>query len=311
MVGWKPRSPREAAIIADLIDRYDQHQRERTLPRGGRGMFYDLRPAGLGHGLTYRKETADFPPKGPNGKRRWPPMVASPDHVQEALLKARRAGLIRESWVADTRAPEPYLVPAWTDADDFAGEVADRRDWFQLDRQRDQPLYVEVLCEAEDLAPRLARIAEPYGVPVYSGGGFDGLKGKRAFAQRAASRDVPTVVLTVTDLDDHGLSIHRSVSEDAIAWLRLVEAPHRPPDWLRFERIAITADQARAEGVLDDDGHAEADALPVPVMDQLLRDAIERLQDPAGRERTARAEEAERGRLDQAIRDALDTDEAV
>jgi hypothetical protein len=306
LVGWQPTTPRQRAILADLIDRYDQHHDERTLPRGSRGMFYDLRPHGLAHDLSYQKH----PARKPNGHT-VNPMVATPQLVQETLLLARRAGKIRESWVADTRAPEPFLVPAWRDADEFASELADSRQQFRLDRQRDQLVYVEVLCEAQDLAPRLARIAEPYGVPVYSGGGFDGLKAKRAFARRAAEREVPTRVLTVTDLDDYGLGIHTSVSEDAIAWLRMVEAPHRPKGWLRFERIAITADQARPEGLLDDDGHAEADGLPVPVMDQLLRDAIERLQDPAGRERTARAEELERGRLDQAIRDALDTDEDV
>jgi hypothetical protein len=40
------------------------------------------------------------------------------------------------------------------------------------------------------LQERIARIADPYGVPVYSGGGFDGLKGKRQIATRAMERQV-------------------------------------------------------------------------------------------------------------------------
>ena len=55
----------------------------------------------------------------------------------------------------------------------------------------------------------------PYGVPVYSGAGFDGLKGKRAFADRALERDVPTIVLHVGDRDKHGENIFRAAAEDA------------------------------------------------------------------------------------------------
>ncbi len=42
-----PRSPRADAVYADIIDRLQQHDDEDTLPRGGRGLFYDLRPHGF------------------------------------------------------------------------------------------------------------------------------------------------------------------------------------------------------------------------------------------------------------------------
>jgi hypothetical protein len=51
--GWQPRTPRQKGILADLIERYEQHRREDTLPRTGRGVSYDLRPEGMGNGVTY------------------------------------------------------------------------------------------------------------------------------------------------------------------------------------------------------------------------------------------------------------------
>jgi hypothetical protein len=298
---WRPTTARQKAILADLVRRFEQHQAEDTLPRSGRGVFYDLRPAGMGNGITYTKH----PPKLPNG--RYDPMTANPQVVQDVLVLARRAGIIPESWVADARAPQPISDRFYDDADDFARLVAEEARSFRLDLQRDQDRHVEVWCEAEDLAPRLARVAGPYGVPVYSGGGYGGLKGKRQLAARAAGRPVPTVVLVVTDLDDDGRDIYRSAAEDATAW---VTGHHsRPAGWLSFERIAITEDQAREEGVLDEDGKAEADALPVPVMDAILLGWLDRLQDPAGRESLLVDQDQERARLPDAIRAALTDDE--
>jgi hypothetical protein len=159
--GWQPTSTRQRAILADLTARYQQHDREDTLPRSGRGIFYDLRPAGLGHGVTYAK--------GAPG-----PMRANPAVVQEVLVLARRSGIIPERWVADARAPDPITVASYDDADDFARLVAAEARAFRLDPQRGQPVHVEVWCEAEDLAARLARVAGPYGVPVYAGAATGG-----------------------------------------------------------------------------------------------------------------------------------------
>ena len=107
---WKPRTPRQEGILADLIARYEQHEREDTLPRGGRGIFYDLRPDGMGNGITYRKPDAEHPIKAKDGLPGFGPMEAHPAAVQEVLVMARRAGLIPEEWVADTRAPDA-IVP--------------------------------------------------------------------------------------------------------------------------------------------------------------------------------------------------------
>ena len=45
-VGDLPRSPKADAVRADIMDRLKQHEAQDTLPRGPRGLFYDLCPAG-------------------------------------------------------------------------------------------------------------------------------------------------------------------------------------------------------------------------------------------------------------------------
>jgi hypothetical protein len=220
---------------------------------------------------------------------------------------ARRAGIVPEHWVADERAPDPDLPyddgSAEAVADSIASQIENAERDFRLGRQLFQPCYVEVQCEAGDLIPRISRVVrDDRGVPVYSGAGFDGLKGYREFAERAVERKVPTFVLNVGDRDKHGEDIFVAAAEDAIAWAQAagVEDPA-----LVFVRLALTEEQAREHDLLDADGKAEVDGLPVPVLDALLLDAIDALHDPACRERMLTEEEAQRKRLPAAIREAL------
>lgn len=299
MLDWEPRTARTQAIVQDLIAAYSEHHEAGTLPRGPRGIFYDLRPAGRGNGVTYRKPDAAHPVKS------FGPMEVHPDVVQDLLGKARRAGLIPESWVADGRAQAEvaniYDESAAELVDTTVAMVRNAEGRFELDPQRGQPIYVEVLCEAADLAPRLARVANNYGVPVFTGSGFDGLKGKRAMGERAAGRDVPTVALHIADRDGYGDDIYRAAAEDAVAWAGAGEvwdaqdAADRPlleaarprlldaPGALFSFRLGLTIEQAETLGVLDADGKAEADSVPVAVMDGWLIEAVEALQDPARR----------------------------
>lgn len=309
--GWEPNSAKQKAVLADVVAMYRQHEADGTLPRGGRGIFYDLRPNGFDNGMTYIK-----PADHPTGK--YGPTEVSPEYLQEELLPlARRAGIIPEEWVADKRAPEPIGPGFYSNdtADDYAdmlvGWVRDALEGadesITWDPQRNQGVYVEVACEAADLAPRLARVAEPYGVTVYAGAGFQGIKGKRAFAERAVRRDVPTVVLQVTDRDKAGEDLARAQAEDAEAWFRHFQSRLAGNGaGLRFERIALTVEQAEEFHLLDKKGKAEADAIPVREMDAILTSALDELIDPSVRAETLRAQQAERGRLPAAVRAALD-----
>jgi len=294
---WRPSTAVGRALMADILARLQQHQRDDTLPRSPRGLFYDLRPHGMGNGLTYVKQPRMEPVPGTASKRRRvDPTEIAPVHVQEMLANLRRAGIVPERWIEDTRAPDPNVPyyneeTAETEAEYLADQVRQPR--ITYSPQRGQAVFLELVVEAAGLMGRCTRIAGGYGVPVYSGGGFDGLKGKRAFAERAADRDVRTVVLRISDFDPHGLMIAETSAADSIAWA--VNHHGLDEDWLEFERIGLTEEQAEVAGLLDEEGKAEADGLPVPVMDQLIIDAITAYQDPdiaAANEREAAEESA-------------------
>ena len=90
-----PRSPKADAVREDILDRPAQHQREGTLPRGGYGLFYYLRPHGIAgnpRGITYIKETdRQIRDEG------WGEMEAGGKYVTD-LLK-----LMRRVWNPETR----------------------------------------------------------------------------------------------------------------------------------------------------------------------------------------------------------------
>jgi hypothetical protein len=311
---WQPTRPRQIAILADLVARYCQHRDEGTLARGPRGIFYDLRPSGMGNGISYFKPTKAYPVKCFDKNTE-----AHPAAVQEVLVLARRAGIIPEHWVADTRAPAPEVPIAFDDAEDFAANVGEWIKGFRLDQQWGQDCYVEVLCEAEELIGRLARVAGKYGVTVFSGAGFDGLKPKRAFADRAMARAVPTIVLQFGDFDHAGGWIFSSAAEDAIAWAghgsieRRDLSPHGIAQaaseavgpGLHFFRAALTETQAVEHNLLDEDGKAEVDGLPVPALDALLTSTLDELGDSACRDELHALEIEEQGKIPDAIREWL------
>jgi hypothetical protein len=70
-------------------------------------------------------------------------------------------------------------------------------------------------------------------------------------------------------------------------------------------RLALTPEQAEDLDILDADGKAEADAVPVPIMDAWLTGAIEALTDPARRDALDVEQDAERSALPEAIRAAV------
>jgi hypothetical protein len=183
--------------------------------------------------------------------------------------------LIPEDWIADGRSPDPIEPSEVESANDAARTVAVYLKNLWLARQAGQSVYLEIRCEAADLRARIARVAKPYDVTVYSGGGMDGLKGKKDAAVRAAFRKVPTLIGHLADRDDSGDNIRDAFAEDAIAffdWHREFQGAIGSID---VQRLGLTLEQATAHNLLDDDGKAGLDGLPVPVLDAIVREFIE------------------------------------
>ena len=254
-------------VRLDIIARLEQHQREDTLPRGPRGLFYDLRPSGLGHGVNYKKTGS-----APHDR------IAKPSDVTKELALMRRVVLadgswwISENWIADGHAPNPQEPFEFAGEDPFDAYVQAIISQAVLARQVGQPVHFEIWCEAAALMRRVARIAEGYGVTVFSGGGFDGLKGQKDVGARAADRSVPTLVGHIGDRDRSGETMFDALAENGFAFLehQRRRGLARVNSDLEFVRLALTVEQAEEHYLLDDNGKGEVDGLPVPVMDAIV-----------------------------------------
>jgi hypothetical protein len=114
--------------------------------------------------------------------------------------------------------------------------------------------------EAAGMVPQVERVVREFGIPVYSGDGFQGLPSKYETAQRVLKRSEienrPTLVLQVGDHDPSGQSILDSFSEDVVAFafgIREGDAPWKRlhdevteddvMDIVEFQRVVVTPPQ--------------------------------------------------------------------
>lgn len=206
----------------------------------------------------------------------------------ETVSRARRSGLIPFSAIRDDGAAR-YENPCWADPASFLADVRTDAQRFRLDRQDGQPVRLWVLCEAGGMAPMLARVANPYGVPVLTSGGFDSLTAKHELAEElamAAQRGEDCEVLHLGDLDPSGVHLFSALAEDVGAMveslcgakptftrlavtqeqadrLRLPTAPPKPTDNRRFSGQTV-----------------QCEAIAPDELANILREAIEARRDP-------------------------------
>ena len=123
------------------------------------------------------------------------------------------------------------------DAADFFQSTTIWAEEFRLDRQAGQERRLVVWCEAAGMVPQLALVADPFGIPTYSSGGFDSLTDKRNIPNEWAELGVPITVLHIGDQDPSGVSMMLALAEDLIAFGGSVVD-------IEIVRIAILPEQA-------------------------------------------------------------------
>ena len=253
---WNPR-PESLALVQDVqavLDEYRDH-----LPLTLRQVFYRLVAM-----QDFEKTEAAY------------------SRLCETVNRARRAGYIRFASIRDD-GPATYESASWADPASFLTDVMADAQRFRLDRQDGQPVRLWTLCEAGGMGPMLARVANPYGVPVLTSGGFDSLTAKHDLAQELAAEletGTRAEILHLGDLDPSGEHLFTSLAEDVAAMcralcgaepaftrlavtreqatrLRLPTAPAKPTDKRRF-----TGDTVQCEAIAPD------------VLSGILRDAI-------------------------------------
>jgi hypothetical protein len=87
--------------------------------------------------------------------------------------------------------------------------------------------------------PRRSQPAEPVGVSVISGGGFDSLTAKHDLAQEIAKSNRPVRLLHVGDYDPSGVHLFSALDEDVRGFLTRLNPDAR----VVSERVAILPEQ--------------------------------------------------------------------
>jgi hypothetical protein len=197
----------------------------------------------------------------------------------EHLARARRARMIPMGVIRDDGGT--IIAPSkWDSTEQFWRVVRRTAENFTLDRSTGQKTRLVVMSEAAGMAPQLSRTANPLGVTVLSGGGFDSLTDKHKFAAELASHDRPTEVLHIGDHDASGVSMFLAFLEDVEAFARDLGGD------CTFTRLAVTPAQIRQHRLptappKKTDNRAftgqtcQAEALAPDVLANILRSAIE------------------------------------
>ena len=257
---WKPQA-RTLPLVA-AIERVLSTYRD-SLPLTGRQVFYRLVAT-----ENYSKTEASY------------------KSLLEVINRARRAHIIPMDAIRDDGAVT-VGDGRFTDGADFLQTCLQWADRFALDLLQDQPLHVELACEAAGMVPQLARLAAPYGITVRSGGGFDSTTVKHNLGRLYSSMKKPVVLLHVGDLDPSGEHIHLSLAEDLAAFSAHYSGPE-----IRVRRVAVTPNQRllydlpTAPPKKDDkrefehDFTVQAEALPPDVLAQIVGDEIRWHLDP-------------------------------
>jgi hypothetical protein len=218
--------------------------------------------------------------------------------VGRLLVEMRRDGTIPYGWVADgTRwMRKPTTYTGLRDALESAAQ------FYRRDLWTDQSAYVEVWCEKDALAGVIVRETEEYDVPLMVSRGFASLSFLHSAAEHITETGKPAYIYHLGDHDPAGVEIPAHIARE----LRKMA----PDAEIHFEVIAVTPAQIKkyklptrptkrgdARGKAFKGRSTELDALPAPVLRQIVREAIERHLPAAELERLRVVEEAERETL--------------
>ena len=238
--------------------------------------------------VFYRMASLDMVPKQEN---------LGYQTVKIQLLNMRKSGRVPWTWIADAtrwqRKPRSYgsLEEALKRTAEFY-----RRDiWRQAEH------YVEVWCESDSIAGIIMEITAEYDVPLMVSRGFSSATYLWEAARSIAAVGKPVYLYYFGDWDPSGKIIPQHIERE----LR----HHAPSAEIHFNRIAITPQQIQdlelptkppktsthTKGFKG--GTVEIEAMPVPVLLDLVRDCIEQHIDQRHLQVLKTAEESERGIL--------------
>jgi hypothetical protein len=278
---WTPRAEAQALLdqVQGVLDEYEAY-----LPLTIRQIFYRLVGA-----HEYEKTERAYA------------------RLCENLNRARRARLISFDVIRDDGGT--ILAPdSWNSSREFLNVVRLQAADFKLDRAEGQKTRLVVICEAAGMAPQLGSVANPFGVAVMSGGGFDSSTDRYKFAVELAGQDRLSEVLHIGDHDPSGVNMFLAFLEDVEAFTRDLGGE------CTFTRLAVTPTQIKEFDLptappKETDRRAfsgqtcQAEALAPDVLAAILRAGIEQRIDHDIYQRVLRREKHERKKLINRLKD--------
>ena len=214
--------------------------------------------------------------------------------VKIQLLNMRKSGRVPWQWVADAtrwqRKPRSY--------ESLEEALKHTAQFYRRDIWRQAEHYVEVWCESDSIAGVIMEVTAEYDVPLMVSRGFSSATYLWEAARSIAAVGKPVYVYYFGDWDPSGKIIPEVIERE----LR----QHAPNAEIYFQRIAITPEQIQDLGLLTrppknsthsrgfTGGTVEIEAMPVPLLLDLVRDCIEQHIDQRQRDVLKVAEESER-----------------
>lgn len=227
------------------------------------------------------------------------------DRVGEILVPARRAGLVPWEAIGDDRT-ESAIPRAYNDPAHFYASLEGAALAYRLDRQRGQDPYIEVFVEASGAVDQVFGTTGQYGIPVYSGSGFNTVTALREVALRAARRETPTRLLILGDYDPAGQFIRERVAAEVEAF------GDEHGAHIEVQTVALTLDQIAEFALIKQPMPAkrraryptwphnwtvEIEAMAPDDLARVLRKSIEVLVDDETRQAVLRQEDRERAEV--------------
>jgi hypothetical protein len=221
-------------------------------------------------------------------------------HVQHRCTELRRSDRLPFHWFSDT-SRRGYFVNTFDGAADFVRRMAGQ---YRANLWEDAEYYCEVWCESRSIGGVILADCKELGVSLYPAGGFSSLTFVYEAAQQIniIAEDRPVVIYYIGDYDPAGVTIDRSIEAEMRTHL---------DDGidLTFERLGITEEQIEKHDLptkprkagdkrsLQVKSTVEAEAMPVHVPREILRDAVESLLPEDALRVNKVAEESERAGL--------------
>jgi hypothetical protein len=220
--------------------------------------------------------------------------------VSDALVDARRESLIPWEWIED-RLRRPRGYSGYRDLTQFAWYA---KYLYSRDIWATQTTVTECWLEKDALSGVFDDVLGDYRVTLNVGRGYDGWSSIHNAAERFKNTGKDTIILYFGDFDPSGEDMVRSLRD------RLGELDSKPEiikvalnkgDVIRHNlppNMTKVTDTRRTAFIAEHgDISVELDALPAPILQQMIREEIEKYMDLESLEKEKEQERQEREKI--------------